>query len=300
MTNIIHKSIRRFYSTAPQASVLQYCVDSCRKYDHDHYLSTLLWTDEKAKKAHFALRAFNIELARISDVTSQEISGSVRIQFWRDTIAAVYGQKDIPQNPVALALADTCREYKLTKRWFERLLNARESDLQGNQPVTLDDLQQFVENTSSSLYYLTVELFNVKDVHVDHAASHLGKAVGIVSLLRGTPMHATKRRAYIPSALLAQHGVSTESMFRGESSAQLREAVFEVASLANNHLTMSREINKDIPNHVKPIFLPAESCSIYLEELRKRDFEIFDPTLRQNSYLPLQMKMLWNKWNKRY
>ena len=30
------------------------------------------------------------------------------------------------------------------------------------------------------------------DVHFDHAASHLGKAVGIANLLRGTAYHAAR------------------------------------------------------------------------------------------------------------
>lgn len=33
---------------------------------------------------------------------------------------------------------------------------------------------------------------SVDSQHYDHAASHLGKAVGITNLLRGTPFHAAR------------------------------------------------------------------------------------------------------------
>ncbi len=38
----------------------------------------------------------------------------------------------------------------------------------------------------------------VKDVNADHAASHIGKAEGIVTLLRSTPYHRSRRAVMIP------------------------------------------------------------------------------------------------------
>lgn len=39
----------------------------------------------------------------------------------------------------------------------------------------------------------------------DHAASHLGRAVGIATLLRGTAFHAQQRRCYLPLEVLAEY-----------------------------------------------------------------------------------------------
>lgn len=38
----------------------------------------------------------------------------------------------------------------------------------------------------------------VKDVHADHAASHIGKAQGITTCLRATPYHSGRRKVYLP------------------------------------------------------------------------------------------------------
>ena len=72
----------------------------------------------------------------------------------------------------------------------------------------------------------------MKDSELDHAASHLGKAVGITTLLRGTVYHAQRRRVYLPADLLAQEGVSEDQLTRGEPSEGLNNVVFEVASAA--------------------------------------------------------------------
>ncbi len=44
----------------------------------------------------------------------------------------------------------------------------------------------------------------VKDVTADHVASHLGKAQGIVTLLRGVPYHAQRGQCYIPMHSMLQ------------------------------------------------------------------------------------------------
>jgi len=40
----------------------------------------------------------------------------------------------------------------------------------------------------------------VRNTEADHAAAHLGKAIGIANLLRGTHAHSAQRRCYIPTA----------------------------------------------------------------------------------------------------
>ncbi len=42
----------------------------------------------------------------------------------------------------------------------------------------------------------------VRDVNADHAASHIGKAFGIVTLLRATPHHASKGKVLLPNDVL--------------------------------------------------------------------------------------------------
>lgn len=38
----------------------------------------------------------------------------------------------------------------------------------------------------------------VKNVQADHAASHVGKAQGIITCLRATPYHSSRRKVYLP------------------------------------------------------------------------------------------------------
>lgn len=49
---------------------------------------------------------------------------------------------------------------------------------------TLEDIEKYTEKTVSHVYYLILEGNKIKNIHADHAASHLGKAQGIVQQLR--------------------------------------------------------------------------------------------------------------------
>lgn len=45
-------------------------------------------------------------------------------------------------------------------------------------------MEAYAEKTISNVLYLILEGFAVKNIHADHAASHLGKAQGLVQQIR--------------------------------------------------------------------------------------------------------------------
>lgn len=67
---------------------------------------------------------------------------------------------------------------------MKTLISARSQRLEINTFKNLDELEKYAEDTVSNVYYLILEGANVRNVHADHAASHLGKAQGIVQQLR--------------------------------------------------------------------------------------------------------------------
>ena len=54
-------------------------------------------------------------------------------------------------------------------------------------------------NDSKFLFVFTP---GVRNVEADHAASHIGKSQGLVTLLRATPYHANRRKVYLPTNIL--------------------------------------------------------------------------------------------------
>lgn len=82
-------------------------VLSSRKHDYENFLALLLIKDPKLKQHAFAIRAVNIELARVHDVTTETKIAEMRMKFWEDAVDRIYGDSEkssIPDHPVVVQL----------------------------------------------------------------------------------------------------------------------------------------------------------------------------------------------------
>jgi NADH dehydrogenase [ubiquinone] 1 alpha subcomplex assembly factor 6 len=135
-----------------------------------------------------AIRAFNVEIARIPFLVSDPKIGEMRFKFWEETISKLFGKDSkafIPEQnqPVVQELRRLLDDdsKKFTKRNFDRLWMARRNQSVNFSFLTTKQLEDYCEQSVSSVYYLLLENRNVKNLNVDHCASHLGKAQGIVN-----------------------------------------------------------------------------------------------------------------------
>lgn len=307
-----------------------------------------------ARDAYLAIRAFNIDVARVADTTSVATIGMTRMQFWRDAVTKSLAGTP-PKEPVAILLAHAAEDLqnrsqgaaKLSKNWFHRVINTREQHL-GNPPYpTLASLESYAENTYSTLLYLTLTALPQASITTDHIASHIGKAMGISAVLRGLPFiafppqqptgatasisgnHSAQQGAVLlPLDVMAEAGVKEEDVFReGAAAHGLRDAVFTVATRANDHLITAQEMltklrsegtvghdfehQDDAERMYAPqdqnagqerqlaeveqafgVFMPAVSTQSWLDRLQKADFDLFDPELRKVDW-KLPWKAYW-------
>ena len=103
----------------------------------------------------------------------------------------------------------------------------------------------------------------------------------------------------LPLDVLARHGVVEEDIFRGAVDATaLSDAVFEIATRANDHLITARSSVKTMPQEAFPAMLPSVPADMYLKRLEEKRFNILDPAVgaRQNAMLPL--KLAWSAYRK--
>ena len=185
--------------------------------------------------------------------------------------------------------------------------------------------------------YLTLQALPMASLTADHVASHIGKATGIAAVLRGLPLiafpgppnkHSNQSgqmagdvgasrsgAVMLPLDIMAEYGVREEDVLRNGASAQgLRDAVFAVATRANDHLITARQMlanmrkgedaghefehgdeeehiylpSKDTGKETQAqeierafgVFMPAISTQLWLDRLQQADFDVFDSKLR--------------------
>ncbi|KIW36861.1 uncharacterized protein PV06_10976 [Exophiala oligosperma] len=245
-----------------------YCQNLVRNYDSPSY-TLAHFVPPHMLPAYFAIRAFNIELARIPDVVSMPQIGAMRMQFWRDTINKTF-ELTPPMEPVAILLASYLNQgYKLNKSWFQRIISARDRKLTHPGFTSMTELESYAESTYSTLLYLSLSALPLNSLTMDHLASHIGKAAGIAAVMRGVPLLAfppppnqhsnnppglglpasrDKQGAItLPLDIMSQCGVREEDIFRNGSDAEgLRDATFAVATRASDHLITARTMLKNI------------------------------------------------------
>ncbi|KAL4140974.1 hypothetical protein PRNP1_014098 [Phytophthora ramorum] len=277
--------------------------ESVRKLDYDGYLCGLL-LPVKTRASFFAIRALNAEIATIKDSAhSNQITGKIRMQWWRERIYNLYevsasAGAGRPQQSTALlrALDQGIQEHDLTRRWFERLLDARDQDLDREDVLSLRELEVYAEQTASSLLYLTLECLGVRDDTADRVAGHAGVAIGLATLLRGTAFHSSRQQSYLPEDLMNKHGVTVDDLVAAVEDPKLGEkvapVVFDVACRAMEHLHQARSLRNDLPRESRRAFLPLVSSSLYLKELEAANFNAFAPELQQSSMLQLHLEVL--------
>jgi len=256
--------------TSPEAKSAQaYCADLVRKSDSPSYTLSH-FVQPYALPAYLAIRAFNIEIARIPDIVSNTTIGQMRHQFWRDTINRTFAGNP-PEEPVALLLASYMQEtgIKPNKTWFQKIISAREQALTRPGFTNISALETYAESTYSTLLYLTLSALPMNSLTADHVASHVGKAAGIAAVLRGVPLLAfppppnshsnnpagmglsmtrdRQRVVNLPFDVMSQCGVGEEDIFRNGGNAEgLRDAIFTVATRASDHLITARSLLKEI------------------------------------------------------
>ncbi|XP_072936852.1 NADH dehydrogenase (ubiquinone) complex I, assembly factor 6 [Epargyreus clarus] len=287
----ITRSLSKLALKSSPVSGVDYCANIVRQHDYENYLATLLIT-KAIRTPALVVRAFNVEIARIQDQTTDSQTAAFRLQFWQDTLAAIFKKdhdfREIPANPVAQELYKVCHCYNLPRRQLERLITARSSITKTKYFRTLEDVETYAENTVSSVYYLLLSVAGVANVHADHAASHLGKAQGIANILRSIHVANYHKVVFLPMDILMKNKISQEDVLRGTDNEHMRNVIFEVASRANNHLQKARSIT--VPKITKQIFLPAVSIDTYLTKLQKNNFNVFDKSLQKgNPMLPFSL-----------
>ncbi|KAJ9477176.1 hypothetical protein PHBOTO_000842 [Pseudozyma hubeiensis] len=302
---------------SPLQSPHTYLLEELAKRDHPSYLAHHFYP--KHLQTHFAaIRTFNVEIAGLKDTVSNELLGRMRMGWWRDAVQGAY-QNRPAKHPVVLALRDAFQDPAVQSNaagglmldHFLRIIDVREADLSDDfQAPSLESLESYAESTSSRLHYLSLNLLGVRSDAIDELFSHLGKVSGLSLAISSVPYHTHPpshmrnsitrgaRKLVLPREFVHEHKVVEEDVFRNGPEAQgFRDAVFALATRANDYLITARKIIDDefggkLPAAVVPTLVGVVPARSYLERLEKADFNPYDASLQSGKH----WKLPWDMW----
>jgi phytoene synthase len=243
----------------------QIVTETVRAADHDRYL-TALYAPADKRDGLFSLYAFNAEVAGVRDRIHEPLPGEVRLQWWRDVIAA--GGESGAGHPIAESLNATISTFKLPKLAFENMLEARIFDLYDDPMPSRTDLEGYCGETAAALIQLAAMVLDpVEAPRFAELSGRAGCAQAITGLLLLLPLHRRRGQCFIPADLLAAAGSSPEEFIAGGDSPAARRAVDAMIALAREHLSVFENGASALPASLRPAFLPLALSRAYLDKM---------------------------------
>lgn len=273
------------------------CAEQVRRQDYDHYLCGL-FAPEEARAGIYALYAFNAEIARTPELVSEPLLGRIRLQWWRDAIAAA-AQGGGPHHQVVQALAQAFARFALPLQEFEIMLDAREGEVESEPIEDYAALEKLARATAGGLTRLTLTCLGVREPLALRAGRHVGIAYALTGLLRAVPFHAAQRRLYLPQDRLKAAGVSEAALFEGRKQATLAVVVAGIAAEARRHLRLARRLRAGIPPAALPALLPATLLDGYLSRLARQKYDVYSGKIDLPP-LARQLRLAWKASVRRF
>ncbi len=242
-------------------------AETVRETDPDRHLS-ILYAAEERRSDLAALHAFDIEVAGLRRRIREPMAGEIRLQWWRDALAAPAGQAT--GHPLADALRATIAERRLPLKPFVDLLDARVFDLYDDPMPSVGDLEGYCGETASAVIQLAALILDREAApSAADAAGHGGCALAITRMIAALPATQARGQCYLPGDLLAAAGSDAQAFVSGADMPAAARAVAAFAALARQHLGSFERRAGDLPPTLRPAFLPLAVVPAMLARIER-------------------------------
>jgi phytoene synthase len=267
-----------------------HCEELIRDTDEDRFLAAQFAPADKRPHL-FALYAFSHEIARVRDSVREAMIGEIRLQWWRDTLQGE-ARGDVKANPIAAALDHTIVKFRLPRQALVDVIDARVFDLYDDPMPSLNDLEGYCGETSSSLFrFASIILCDGEDPGSADAAGHAGVAYAIAGILRAFPWHARRGQVYIPAEILERHGVVRDDIVSGRGGPGLAGALGDLRAVARWHLEQTRGLRATVRPEAKPAYRSLALVEPYLRRMERADYDPFNTPVDVAKW-----RKIWTLW----
>jgi 15-cis-phytoene synthase len=214
-----------------------------RRYDSDRYLTTL-FAPAARRDALLVLYAFNHELARAREVTSEPPLALIRLQWWREVVEGAERPHE-----VATPLSQAIRAGTLEAALLLPLIEAREQEAYGDF-ATKGDFRAWVLAGAGGLAVAAAAALGVPDPEL---CRPYGAAYGVAGVIRASGALAKQGRCLLPADVLGRQDLVPEAFIADPDATPARLALRDVSATGVGLLAGAA----DLPRVAIPAALPG-------------------------------------------
>jgi phytoene synthase len=221
--------------------------------------------------------AFNLELAAVSQRLQEALLGEIRLQWWRDCLAAMPGGP-AAGHPLATALAALIAGGRLSLESLSALIEGRAGDLDPEPPADLAALLARADATAGNLNCLLLEVLGCGEGLA--AGLAMGRAWALVGTLRNVPFDAAQGRLRLPRGMLAEAGLKAAEV-RPANGPRLAPLVEALCDEARRCLAEARSLRPGTMRAALPVLMCGVLAEGYARRLARAGFDPFALDLRR-------------------
>ncbi len=207
--------------------------------------SSFLWGMRLLPKARrdamYAIYAFCRAVDDIADEGGTAAEKQRDLALWREEIDRLYSGS--PETPIAKALLQPVRDYKLPKEEFHAVIDGMEMD--AREDIRAPDMETFrlyCRRVAGAVGVLSVHAFGAEEPEARDLALAEGDALQFTNILRDIAEDAERGRLYLPRDLLLRHGIDSRDPLAVAKDPRLPAVCFDLAAMAEERFGEARRL----------------------------------------------------------
>lgn len=269
-----------------------YCTDRVAKRGTALFYATFQLPPAK-REAVVAVHAFRREVLEVAAECSDPALGAVKLRWWRDQVAAVYGGS--PQHPAARALQTAVQVCPLPAADFLAMIDGVEANLTMHRYADFATLARYCDQIGATAGTLTARILGHRDARTLDCARDLGKASVLTRIVRDVGRDARHDRIYLPAEEMAHFSVAPADLIHGRYSERFRQLVeCQIDRIEHSMASALTDFPATDRRSQRPLLAVAAIARALLREIRADGCRVLD---RHTTLTPL--RKLWIAWRAR-
>ena len=148
--------------------------------DPDRYRAAV-FADKNSRNNLNIIYGFHYELAKIPEIASDNLVGSIRYQWWREVVDSIYSNNSLNEHYILQYLSNIIIQHEIPRYWIDKLIDGRERDLNSTSFSDLNEAKSYCRNTSGTLMKIATKSIGINP---NEGVLKAGEAWGLIGLAR--------------------------------------------------------------------------------------------------------------------
>lgn len=256
----------------------RYCRDITRQASSTFFLASRLFP-KSVRRDLYALYAFCRVADDIADAPGLDVA--TRRQELSLLTHTLKTERYSEGDRLWPAFFDVVQRHGIAKQCFFDLLKGVGQDITPFTIRSIADLDEYSYLVAGTVGIMCAHVLGKPTAKVLNGAKELGIAMQYTNIMRDVSADASIGRVYLPSALMAKHGLSKANIIGATNHEALAAVLAELAKIANEKYTTAyKSIDLLEPSNRRAVRIARNLYGGILRSIEQNDYKVYNTRIR--------------------